>query len=300
MRSLRIATLVVSAGLALAGSSPAAILYPGGFYIQDYNSLPNTPVNQSLGNTADARGWIDDTASPAANQYSISGWYIYHPTVQAEGGINGHQRLRVSGTPTTAATGSFYSYGDNASTSTERALGVVPSATLAPNNGEVWYGLRLTNNTTDTLTQFTLNYTGEQWRVGDSNSAGGGAGNESLTVDYRLGGTDLQSGTYTEIPGATFDSPVDVIGSTSHLNGNDPANRVTGLGATVTGISWTPGTDLWLRWTAINKFNTGVGEIADHGLAIDDLTFIGEVPEPSTLALSVLFAVTMLGWRRER
>jgi hypothetical protein len=300
MRSLCIAVLVVSVGIVPATSSQAAIMYSGGLYSQNFNSLPTTPVNASLGNTVDARGWTDDNAAPASGQVSIPGWYIYHPTVQAEGGVNGHQRLRVSGTPTTAATGSFYAYGDNATASTERALGLVPSATLTPANGEVYYGIRLTNNTADTLTQFTFSFTGEQWRVGDSNSAGGGAGNESLSVDYRLGGTDLHSGTFTEIPSATFDSPVDVIGSTSHLNGNDPANRVTGLGATVGGINWTPGTDLWLRWTAINKFNTGVGEQADHGLAIDDLTFIAEVPEPATLVLAGLFAVAMSSGRRKR
>ena len=53
-------------------------------------------------------------------------------------------------------------------------------------------------------------------------------------------------------------------------------------------------------FTQINAFNTGVGEIADHGLAVDDLLFIGDVPEPSTLMFTALAVVAMLGWRRER
>jgi hypothetical protein len=157
-------------------------------------------------------------------------------------------------------------------------------------------GLRFTNNTAQTLGQFSFNYTGEQWRVA-ATAAGGPANNESLTVDYRLGGTDLFSGTFVEIPSATFDSPNDVAGSTNHLDGNANENRVTDLGATITGLSWAPGTDLWLRWTAINKApETGTAQIADHGLAIDDLTFSAAIPEPSSLI--ILMSGVLLAFRR--
>ncbi len=125
--------LTVCVGVGLAAQAQAAVQYSGGTYSQEFDTLPNTPVNQSLGPTPS--GWTDDNAAPGTGNFSVVGWYIYHPTVQAEGGFNGHQRVRVSGTPTTAATGSFYAYGDNATTSPERALGVVPSATLTPANG---------------------------------------------------------------------------------------------------------------------------------------------------------------------
>ena len=166
MRFFKLAALISALSLSLASEAASAVLYTGGFYMQSFDTLPTAPVNASLGTTANAQGWTDDNAAPASGQYSIPGWYIYHPTVQAEGGINGHQRLRVSGIPTSAATGSFYSFGTNTSTSagttssTERALGMVPSVTLAPSNGEAYMGVRFTNNTSDTLTQFSFSYTG--------------------------------------------------------------------------------------------------------------------------------------------
>jgi hypothetical protein len=298
---------ILFAGL-LAITNPAAnaaILYSGGSYVQNFDTLPNSPHNGNLGVTSAGRGWIDDTASPAEGQFSIAGVYIYHPVVTGppnsldEGGVSGNQRLRASGLPTTAASGSFYAYGNGIGT-TERALGVVPSDTLTPSNGEVYMGLRFTNSTSQTLEQFSFSYTGEQWRVA-ATAAGGPAGNQSLTVDYRLGGTDLHSGTFVEIPLATFDSPIDTPDGTNHLDGNAPENRVTGLGATVTGLNWAPGTDLWLRWTAINKApETGTGQIADHGLAIDDLRFSATVPEPSSLLTMILGCLALLSRRSSR
>jgi hypothetical protein len=64
------------------------------------------------------------------------------------------------------------------------------------------------------------------------------------------------------------------------VDGNN-AGKVAGITATVTGINWQPGTDLWLRWDDVN--NTG----NDHGLAIDNLSF-SAIPEPSSLALAGL------------
>jgi large repetitive protein len=291
----RTTTCVIAACLAVAlgAESQSAVMYSGGTYTQDFNTLPSTPRNTSLGDSP--AGWTDDNAAPATGNFSIPGWYIWHPIASnAEAGFNGHQRFRVSGTPTTAATGSYYAFGDAAST--ERALGVVPSGTIAPNNGEVYYGMRLTNNTGNTLQQFTVDYAAEQWRVA-ADVGGRPAGNQSVTLDYRLGGTDLQSGTFTEIPGGGFDSIFDASAAGTHLNGNDAANRLTGRGATVTGLNWEPGQDLWVRWTQLNIFSDA-GEIADHGLAIDDLRFAANVPEPATFVLAAVAAMGLIARRR--
>src|SRR5258708_3750952 len=90
---------VAAAGLTLGSyqSAQGQVLYgtAGSTYSQNFDSLPNTPQNVSLGTTALAQGWTDDNASPGTGQYSIVGWYLYHPTAQSEGGINGHQRLRI-------------------------------------------------------------------------------------------------------------------------------------------------------------------------------------------------------------
>src|SRR6476646_9005156 len=51
---------------------------------QDFNTLPTTPTNTSLGNTP--AGWKDDQASGL----SIPGWYLYHTAdlTTGEGGFS--------------------------------------------------------------------------------------------------------------------------------------------------------------------------------------------------------------------
>src|SRR6187399_2260316 len=99
-------TLPALAAAAISGlvvnSSPdalAAIAYstPNSTYFQDFDSLPISPENVSLGSTLSGAGWIDDTTTPAINQVSVPGWYLYHPVDQTagEGGVNGHQRFRI-------------------------------------------------------------------------------------------------------------------------------------------------------------------------------------------------------------
>ena len=163
MKALRYGIPIALAVFALlAYPAAAAVSYttPGSSYSQNFDSLPNTPENTSLGSSP--IGWTDDNASPAVGNFSIVGWYLYYPTSTTEGGFNGHQRFRNSGAP--GNTGSFYSFG--ASATTERALGDIGANTLAPDGqtgndaGNIYIALRLFNNTGQTLDNFTLSYTG--------------------------------------------------------------------------------------------------------------------------------------------
>src|SRR4051794_36810428 len=63
----------------------------GSSYTQNFDTLPNSPTNATLGNSP--IGWTDDNAAPGSGNFSILGWYLYHPTSVTEGGFNGHQRL---------------------------------------------------------------------------------------------------------------------------------------------------------------------------------------------------------------
>ena len=89
-----------------------------------------------------------------------------------------------------------------------------------------------------------------------------------------------------------FMSPVFVnTGAGAAVDGNT-AGRVDVGPFTVTGVNWTPGTDLWLRWTDLSHPGN------DHGLAIDDLAFTAvAVPEPS---FGGLLAVGVFGLVRQR
>jgi hypothetical protein len=266
--------LAITLLISNANQTRAAIIYStsGSTYSQNFDSLPNTPENSSLGTTANGIGWTDDNASPPSGQFSIVGWYLFHPISQAEGGANGNQRMRIGAG--TVNTGAFMSFG--ASGSTERALGAVNSNTLAAaGTGSAYYGARLTNNTGQTLTEFTLSYNGEQWRDGGNSPAVA----QSLTFGYMVGAANIQDpGFITGETALNFNSPVFTnTGSGAAVNGN-VAGRVA-IGPKAVGVNWAPGTDLWIRWADLN--DTG----NDHGLGIDDLNFSADVPEPSSLML---------------
>jgi hypothetical protein len=250
--------------------SLATIVYAtaGSTYSQNFDSLPNTPENVSLGSSP--TGWIDDTATPASGQFSIVGFYLWHPMLQTEGGSNGHQRVRIGAG--TANTGAFMSFG--ASGSTERALGMVNSNTLAAaGTGEAFYGARFTNSTGTTLNQFTLSYDGEQWRDGGAATPIA----QSITFGYKVNAANLQDAGFTPVAALNFSSPVFTnTGSGAGVNGNGVGNVAIGP-VSVSGVNWLPGTDLWIRWTDVNNAGN------DHGLSIDDLAFTAAVPEPGAV-----------------
>jgi hypothetical protein len=259
-----IAILTQAIGLFLAEYAQAQISYTvvGSDYLQDFDSLPNTPENTSL--VASGKEWQDDTASPAAGHVSIPGWYLFHPTDPgAEDGFNGFQRMRIGAG--TATTGAFMSFG--ASSSTERALGSLASNTLEPAGQAQYIALRFTNNTGVTLGQFTLEFDAEQWRDGGNNPAV----SQSLTFGYAVTSTapaNIGALTATAVPALTFTSPVFTT-TAGAVDGN--ANFST-LSTTVAGFTWNPGEDLWLRWADTNDANN------DHGFGIDNLTVSADVP----------------------
>jgi hypothetical protein len=177
-------------GALLAASAQAAVLYSGGTYSQSFDSLPNAPTDANVETTAFTDGWQDDVdpATSPQNDISIPGWYLWHsvsPT--SENGFNGNQRMRIGAGGSN--TGAFWSYGSAGSQ--ERALGSLGSTTIAnqptgtppANDTRVLTALRLTNNTSDVFTEFTVNYDGEQWRDG-GNTAPPPA--EVLLFDYSL------------------------------------------------------------------------------------------------------------------
>lgn len=136
------------------------------------------------------------------------------------------------------------------------------------------FGLQLINNTSYTLTEFSLNYTGEQWRLiqGDVN--------DRYDFSYQI--FNVGTGTLDNTAGWTNADALDFIapqtstsGGNVGINGNAVGNFVMESG-TVTGLNWTPGQELWLRWTDPNTSNQ-----QRMVLAIDDVSF-SAIPEPST------------------
>lgn len=142
----------------------------------------------------------------------------------------------------------------------DKSIGLVIGTT-----GPAYLGARFRNSTGATLNAFWLGYYAEQWVKGAV------VGNDQLTpFSYSLGATSLTAGTYVNMPALDMHSTNDGDGVYAALNGNATRQYLSG---TVTGISWLPGQDLWIRWTGISHpfFNS-------HALAVDDLSFRA-VPE---------------------
>jgi hypothetical protein len=268
-KSLLACACVAAGALFAAQASQAAVIYttPGSTYSQNFDSLPITPENVSLGNTP--VGWTNDNPAPAAGNFSIPGWYLFHPLVLAEGGFDGHQRMRIGAG--TANTGGFMSFG--ASASTERALGAVVSGTTVGTAGQEYFALRLTNNVGYTLLSFTLSYDGEQWR--DGGNAVPAA--KTWNVQYSTTATAINdSAVYNATTGLDWTTPVNGT-SAAAVNGNTTGKVSVGP-TTITGLQWTPGTDLWIRWVDPRAAGN------NPGMALDNVSF-SAVPEPTSMML---------------
>ena len=165
--------------------------------------------------------------------------------------------------------GNLYSYGTG--TLTDRALGSLGSGNAAI--GNMFWGVRLQNNSGSTINSLTVTYTGEQWR----NSA---AAAQTVSFSYLVGSPTV-TGSLAEFQSAgtavtqlDFTSPI-TGGTAGALDGNAAANRAA---LTFTfAVNVPNGSEIMLRWS--DPDHTG----ADHGLSIDDFS----VTPQATLAAAV-------------
>ncbi len=191
-------------------------------YSQDFNTLANTATSSVV-----PTGWAFLESGTNANTTYTAG----------TGSSN---------------TGDTYSYG--AAASTDRAFGTLISSSVTST-----IGIQFNNNSGSTITSLTINYTGEQWRLGAL------ARVDRLDFQYSLDATALNTGTWTDENNLDFTAPV-TTGLAGALDGNNAANRTIISAFTITGINIPNGTNFWLRWSDFNA--TG----ADDGLGVDDFT----------------------------
>jgi hypothetical protein len=274
MSKQKTAAIFVSAlGLMAAAAvtvSAATVAYSGGTYSQNFDGLPN---DSSVTYTLSGAGPIALSDAPI-NATGLTGWSIYKSA-----GTQANLEFRVQDGSVSGSGGrGAISFGTG--TSTDRALGALPTSADIAGLGAV-----ITNNTGQTLTQFTLSFTGEQWRRGDANV------HDTLTFAYGLASSIDASGLSPDT-NLDFASPnQDNTTVNVALDGNASANRAA-HSDTVTGLSWAPGASMVVRWVGQDLSGQ------DDGLAIDDVSFSAPVPEPTSIGLLSLAAVSLRRRRR--
>jgi hypothetical protein len=220
--------LALILAIALAPASATAvtpIALNGALYQQNFNSLPtsgNTHAESAL-----PQGWTFSESGSSGNN-----------TFGADSGTN--------------TVGNAYSYGPAGSA--DRAFGEFSSSILTAT-----IGASFINTTGFVITQLSVSYVGEQWRLG-----AGDANIDRLEFQVSLNATSLSTGTWTDVDALDFAAPNNQ-GAAGPTNGNVLPNR-TIFPSTV--INTTPIPNLssfWIRWTSIDVLGN------DDGLAIDDV-----------------------------
>lgn len=216
-----------------------------------------------------------------ANNSTLSGWHLF----TASGGA-----ISTYGADTgSSSTGNFWSYGSSGSS--DRALGGLGSGGTyfgSPASGAVagWIAVSFVNASSGTFNGFVAGWDGEQWRNG------GNAAAHSMVFEYGFGST-FGSVSVWNAPGGSFDWSSLVNTTPAAAVVGNAAGLVAGKGGAITGLSWSAGDTLWLRW--LERNDTG----SDHGLALDNFTFHATAPAPSGRVPDALplgfVVVTLLG-----
>jgi predicted extracellular nuclease len=214
------------------------------------------PLNTTYAQNFDTLA-ISGTTNTWTNDSTIEGWYSNRTVYRASAGTDN--------------AGALYSFGSVSAT--ERALGSLASGSVLP-----LYGVRLVNNTSTTITQLNVNYTGEQWR-----NDGSSVPNQRLDVSYQINASAIDTGTWIDANGLDFVAPIaaPAVAGPTALNGNDAANR-TAISSSISGFSLAPGQEIWLRWQDSNDPGPG----GDQGLAIDDLAVSAVIDTTPTLSIN--------------
>ena len=180
---------------------------------------------------------------------SMPGWYGLAALAPKFGASEGDQ-----------STGGIISFGSTNSPGTgNRALGLLATSST----GGTAFGAKLINQTTNSLTRLTLQFTGELWRQA--------AVAKTLEFTYYVDPTAMNgfpSDATVSLTNLNVSFPTDPGAATPvPVDGTAPSNQVVLAVTNQTIADWPPGAALWLVWQMTDS--TGKGQ----GMAIDDLTF---------------------------
>ncbi|MBM4164884.1 MAG: hypothetical protein FJ222_10680 [Lentisphaerae bacterium] len=209
-----------------AQTPAVALAAAAGAYVQDFNTLEASGTPE----------W-DDAALP------LPAWYA------CAGAVEVTQYQTGTGSSTS---GGLYSYG--VANAGDRSLGSLASGS----SGTIRFGVAFTNTTGLAVTNLTIGFTAEQWRVGAS------AATNTLSFHYCITNRVLPLSAAAEwrpVAALDYDSPL-----TTDTQASGACHAAAARSAAITRYPILPGEALLLRWS--DPDDTG----NDHGLGIDDLT----------------------------
>jgi hypothetical protein len=273
-------SLFVTAFAVLATASQAVVVYTGGLYHQDFDTLPVMGNSAAWANDSTLTGWFSLTSnlgSQSTGRDVTANWAAPATIVSDDG---------------SSSVGSIYSYGP--STFADGSIGSVPTDSL----GDTVTALVIQNATGSTISGFSLHYQGEQWRNGGNASA------QHLIFDYAVISSFSVMDSVPMLRGDNtagyfrFSNDLDLTSPTTGpdagpLNGNVAPNAVDRTDF-IPQPDVPNGSFLILRW-----WNDNIPG-SDHGLAIDDLSFQARlVPEPTTF-IALIIPASLLMHRRKK
>jgi len=239
--TLTILALLVTTAFA---AQAQILLSSGTSYQQDFNTLAAPPKTNAT--------WADNKTLP--------GWYAARET-----GTNAPHFRSYRVASGDLKKGWIYSFGSEANSgrnpASDRAFGSIATAST----GTIAFGVRFQNDTRQTMTNFIVAYTGEQWR---------NEGNErpqALVFSYRVSKSVLTNPEPGVLEGWSFLAALDFKSAHDRseepqLDGNLAASRAAKAGIVLPGVALQPGEELFLRWSDVNDNGP------DDGLALDDFS----------------------------
>lgn len=256
---------------ATSGATAQAITYTGPTYTQNFDGLSAGVAGPTV---AAGHGPHALSTVGFAGAVGVDGWYGgNHSGTGADSEFRAQDGSLASGR-------GVVSFG--ASGSEERALGALSPAN---NNQAPRFGALFQNNTGQTLTQVTISFTGEQWRIGNVVAV------NTLQFFYALANSiaDPQMTSFSALNFSGFAHAPGTGGAAA--DGNAAENRLD-VSATITGLNWVAGDTLAIAWQS--DVRAGV---QNDGLAIDNFSFTA-VPSPGGVAALSLGAAAFAGRRR--
>ncbi|WP_192822158.1 T9SS type A sorting domain-containing protein [Rufibacter sp. LB8] len=197
-------------------------------YTQNFNSLPTS--------TSPSTTWQNNTSLP--------GWY-------AETTVNGYDLSTIKPSDGTNPTNGVTSFG--VGTETNRSFGAVMTS-----GSDVYWGIKVKNNTNEPIRHLLLNYTVKQWNNSQGNAS------STMLVSYKVGAATLTETGYISLDSMNATSPF--VKNKDVLDGNLPANLTIKKQFPIRGILLQPGQEIFIRWT--NQF---AAKNKRDDLAIDDV-----------------------------